>query len=230
MIKVNNQQVNIIRKGLDKLEHAYKQSTDEEIRTVVKEKVYLDLAIQIPMFDETFEEAFGKCRMRSLREIDELRDEVFAGLDIAELPQLSEKQIKKMFKKLPDKYIRQIYNDYNAKASARPLTYYSLKVDDGTKVFIFYENNEFFGEVVKTTPNVKGSSMYCQFCTALRMGPEIGYITKVSKSKAYNYRTKTVPCCVDGIQCNNDIVDTGKIKEFFELKENENNGENCNSN
>lgn len=230
MLYVDNVQYNIIRKALDKIEDAYKQSNDKNIRNIVKDKTYYDLVSYIPGFD-VFEECFNRCKMSNLYEVCELRDLVLQELEISKLPEITEKQVKKMFKKLPDKYIKQIYFDYNKRVQLGKLTYYSKQIDENTKIYIFYENGQFYSEICKTSLNANGSrELQCHLCNQMRKGYDIGYIGRRIKSKSDNYTSRMVSCCADNDMCNHDITQTRKIKEFFEFKENVKNEENIYSN
>ena len=216
MLDINNEQSTKIRKGLERIERAYSQSIDGNVRLAVKESVFLSLVDSVYGFDTAFEEAFEKCKMDSLIEITELQDYVFQNLNVAKMPQLTAQVVKRLFKKLPEKHQKRILQDYNEKSQKHNLTYYSLQLDNTTKVYIYNNNGDLGGEICKISASGRGiSESSCCFCNELRIGQDIAHISRIIKTGKGNYSSKMVSCCSDELQCNHDIVNREKFDEFF---------------
>lgn len=112
-----------------RLEEAYKQSNDQKARQLVKEQVLYEISERFPRFLEEYAESFTNCQMSSLREITELTAHVLSKYSVEKLPQITEKEAKRVLK-LKDKALKIFVRGYNAAIVSKNLTYYSQRIDD----------------------------------------------------------------------------------------------------
>ena len=76
--EVKNEEYNFLRKRMLRLEEVYKQSSDQKVRQVVKEKTLYEICDRFPDFYEEYQDSFEACKMSSLMEISNLIDLVMS--------------------------------------------------------------------------------------------------------------------------------------------------------
>lgn len=219
-LEIKNTEYNLIRQKLKRLEEAYGQSCDDNIRKSTKETAFMDLCMQIPAFYESFSEDFDKCQMISLRQIVDLSDAVLSQLDVQKLSRLELSQAKKILK-LKEKALNQFLRGYNETAERRPLTYYSQQIDE-KMVFLYYQDGQFIGVVGNVSKSQKMRESLCAFCNNFRKGDEIVFVSNTVSSANGDYSTLGQYCCKDTEKCNSSILDPTGLVNFMTYRGNQN--------
>lgn len=214
--KVKNEDFNFLRKRMFRLEEAYKQSNDEKIRQIVKEKTLYEICERFPTFFEKYSESFEACKMSSLIEITNLIDFVMSKYSVESLPQITEKEAKKVLR-LKDRSLKIFLRGYNDAMLNEKLTYYSQRIDDRL-VCLAMKDNEFVGTVTNITPNIRNRECLCHFCRQFRRGDDILYITNTAKTIKGDYSSIGQTICSNYEMCNKDIESSDALVKFLSFK------------
>lgn len=213
---IRNEDYNFIKKRMLRLEEAYKQSNDQKVRQLVKEQVLYEISERFPRFLEEYAESFTNCQMSSLREITELTAHVLSKYSVEKLPQITEKEAKRVLK-LKDKALKIFVRGYNAAIVSKNLTYYSQRIDDKL-VFFTTQDNMPLGLVSSINPNVRNKECLCYFCKQFRRGKDIVFITNSVKPKEGNYSCIGQTVCSDYEMCNRSIESNKTLVKIFKYK------------
>ncbi len=213
---LKNEEYNFLRKRMQRLEDSYKQSNDQKIRQVVKEKTLYEICERIPNFLETHLHEFENCQMSSLMEITNLIDSVMSKYSVEKLPQVTEKEVKKILK-LKDKALKAFVKGYNSAIINNNLTYYSQRIDDKL-IYLTKFGNELIGSVTNVALNVRNREHLCHFCKQFRSGDEILFITNAAKGAKGNYSCVGQTACSDYEICNKHIESNDTLIEFLKYK------------
>lgn len=221
MLKVNNLQLNLIRKGIFRLRDCYRQSNDSNIRNSVKEMVFYELSEGVDGFMDLFYDKFNACKMDSLASVEDLAEDILKSLDVEKMPKIDMATAKKLFRKMQEKDLRSVVAGYNKAVESGNMSYYSQTIDNN-RVFLYYDNGQFDGAVCSISRNDKGREIDCHFCHFFRRADDIEYVTKVEKGKKGNYTSRTVTCCSDHAMCNDAILSLEPLKDFLQTRRKEN--------
>jgi len=212
---VNNLEYNLIKKRLNRLKEAYSQSNDDDVLRTVKDQVYTELAIAIDKFDDSFSKDFDACKMSGLKEIEDLITTVNSNVIVQDLPRIELSSAKKILKQLSEKQLNAFVQAYNGLKT--PVTYYSKRFDDKLAI-ILPQDGTFIGVVAEIRKGDKQREQICAFCNNFRKGDEIGFVSNKVTSRKDEYRALGLLCCLDGVLCNTDILDTQKLISFISYK------------
>lgn len=204
---------NFIKARMKRLEEAYKQSCDHQVRNAVKEKTFYEIAGEIDDFYEKFGYLFETCKMSSLMEITKLTETVMSEYSAIPLPTIEISQAKRILK-LKERDLNNFVKAYNQVVSRQPLTYYSQIIDQKI-VFLTQINGEFVGTVGQITKDRRNRESLCAFCRKFRRGDEIVFVTTSTSAKNNaEYSVIGQYCCSDYNRCNNSIEDSSVLDEF----------------
>ena len=206
-------QYNFIRARMKRLEEAYKQSCDQQVRNAVKEKTFYEIAGEIDGFYEKFADLFEGCEMSSLMEITKLTDVVMGEYTALKLPPIETAQAKRILK-LKERDLNNFVKQYNQAVSKQALTYYSQLIDQKI-VFLTQIDGEFVGTVGQLSKDRRNRESLCVFCRQFRRGDEIVFATTSTPAKnSGEYSAVGQYCCSDYNRCNNAIEDSKALEEF----------------
>lgn len=214
--EVKNEEYNFLRKRMLRLEEVYKQSSDQKVRQVVKEKTLYEICDRFPDFYEEYQDSFEACKMSSLMEISNLIDLVMSKYSVEALSPITEKEAKKILK-LKDKPLKIFVKGYNDAITNKNLTYYSQRIDDKL-VFLTMDDNKFVGSVTNVTPNARNGECLCHFCRQFRRGNDILFITNTAKTSKGDYSSIGQTVCSDYSRCNKDIEARDAVVKFLKYK------------
>lgn len=204
---------NFIRARMKRLEEAYKQSCDQNVRNAVKEKTFYEIAGEIDGFYEKFGDLFDGCEMSSLMEITKLTEAVMSEYSATPLPVIEASQAKRILK-LKERDLNNFVKAYNAAVSKQPLTYYSQIIDQKI-VFLTQIDGEFVGTVGQISKDRRNRESLCAFCRQFRRGDEIVFATTSTPAKnSGEYSAIGQYCCSDYNRCNNSIEDSSVLEDF----------------
>lgn len=211
-MEIRNTDYNFIRNRMKRLEDTYKQSCDDNVRNIVKEKTFYEIASRIDGFYEMFAEAFGNCQMSSLMEIVKLSESVMGEYIASTLPTLAESEAKKMLK-LKERDLDKFLREYNKAVQSGHLTYYSQIIDQKI-VFIVESEGELIGTVGQVSRDKRVKESLCPFCRTFRRGDEIIFVTNKRSGRDGEYSTVGQYCCTDYVKCNLAIEDSSAMETF----------------
>jgi len=210
---VNNMEYNFIIKRLRRLEEAYKQSCDKNVRIAVRDQTLVDISDAIYGFYEQFGEKISLCKMGSLKEILDLIDEITGELDVQNMQELSLSSAKKMLK-LRERQLVSFVNEYNDVNAEKNLTYYGKQIDQ-KYVMISESSGELISTIADIPKETKNSETLCCFCKQFRKGNDIMFITSTAKKSNGEYNTIGQYCCSDYEKCNADIENNEGLVKFI---------------
>lgn len=213
---VRNEDYNFLRKRMLRLEESYKQSNDQRVRQVLKEKTLFEICERFPNFYEEYSNSFESCKMSSLMEITNLTDFVMSKYSVEKLSPITENEAKKILK-LKDKTLKIFVKGYNDAIVSKDLTYYSQRIDDKL-VCLTKQDNEFIGSVTNVTPNIRNRECLCYFCRQFRRGDDILFITNTAKTSKGEYSSIGQTVCSDYEMCNKDIESSAALVKFLRYK------------
>ena len=153
---LTNIEYNYLIQELNKIDEAYKQSTDKEVREFVKNKVLINLDIKFPELLKVKE-----LKMTNLNEIIKFKESILNFVTIKKNKLLKMEDLKKL--KIRENEKKQIIIDYNNNLH---LTYYSKQIDQ--KFIIIYEDNNNINSFITELSKNKGiNKNLCSFCNTL---------------------------------------------------------------
>ncbi len=217
-LEIYNTDYNMLRKKIEQLRETYMQSSDENVRNVVKEQVFYDLCEKIELFENHFAQYFETCKMNSLKEIDELAAEIFKNVSVIKMPKIQYEQIVKRIK-MASKNLKEIARNYNETIKQESLTYYS-QIIDTKMVFIFFHDDELHTVLCDVSQYNGVRKLHCRFCNSFRQSCEMGFVSNTIKFKKNEYSTLGINCCLDYNKCNQDILETQKLTDFMSYGKN----------
>lgn len=213
---IKNEDYNFLRKRMLRLEETYKQSTDQKVRQVVKEKTLYEICDRFPNFYDKFSYLFDKCQMSSLIEITDLIDNVMSKYSVEPLMHITENEIKRLLK-LKEKNLRAFVREYNAEIENKKLTYYSQRIDNKL-VFLTIDGDKIVGTVTDITPNIRSKECLCHFCRQFRRGDDIIFVTNINKNHKGDYSSIGQTVCSNYEMCNKNIESREDLIKFLEYK------------
>ncbi|CAG7641260.1 FusB/FusC family EF-G-binding protein [Paenibacillus allorhizosphaerae] len=208
---IRNHQYNLITKQLDLLQHAYNTVSDQKVVESVK---YSAEAKIIEAFGHVTED-----QQRLLSEISALKtaddfQKYALALEpyVIPFPQVTEKQIKKLFHKNKKLDIPKVASiDY---AHSTYLGWIDISTN---KMFLVYQQSgQIIGIEGKFTPTNKKST--CFICNKQR---EAALFTAVSKTRPANaspdyYKAVGNYMCIHSEDCNKSITDVTALEKFIQ--------------
>ena len=211
---ISNEEYNFIKKRMQYLEGAYKQSTDNLVRNAVKDSVLYEIGERIPDFYSEYSSLFSTCKMSSLKEILDLYYMIMNSYEIISFPKVENSNDIKRIIKLKDNNLKSFIRGYNEAVDKNSLSYYSQIIDDKL-VILTYCDGEFIGTVTDMTKRAKNGECLCFVCNRFRKGNEISFISNVSKKSNGEYSSIGQTICTDYVTCNKEIEDTDKLVKFL---------------
>lgn len=151
--------------------------------------------------------------MSSLKEINDINDKILSSLIINRMKEIDLSTAKKVLK-LKDKQLNNFVKSYNEAIKKENLTYFS-KVIDNKYIILFEKNDKFYGAVTEVSKERKVRKNLCYICNNFRIGDEIFFVANTTKKTNGEYNTIGHYCCSNYKKCNNDIIDSKKLKEFL---------------
>lgn len=208
---IRNHQYNVIKKQAGILQHASKTVTDPNVLEVVK---YRSEAKVIEAFSELTDIQIQLLsRISSLNTTEDIQQYV-SSLEpyLIEFPEVTEKQIKKLFPKNKKLKIPNL-----STINYRSITYIGWLDIAKNKMFIVYNmNGDVVGVEGKYTLTHKKNT--CSLCKGYG---KVALFSAISKSKPANaspdyYKAFGNYMCIDSDECNKNITDVTYLEKFIQ--------------
>lgn len=209
MTNIRNHQWNYIKKQIGNLQNACQTASDPKVVASVRYSVQskiMELLSESPDIQQLLLDPIA-----SLNTADDFREYLSsAEMHLAEFPQLTEKQIRKLFPKNKKLALPDLSVDY------RFVTYLGWVDISSTKLFIVYPlDGQVVGIEGKYTPTHKKS-----VCFLCNRHSETALFTAVSKARPAHaspdyYKAVGNYMCLDSRECNKHITNVDALEKFI---------------
>lgn len=205
---MSNHQYNFIKRHVGRLEYNIKTVTDQKVIAAVRYSTTLKVIEQVPLATDIQKANFET--IPTLNRAEEFHA-FLSGLedDLIEFPQVTDKQIKKMFSKNKKLKIPDL-----AAFDYRFMTYLGWIDISSNKLFIVYnlDGNIVGVECRYTLTHKKG------VCSLCNKHEEVALVTAQTKSKsgsADHFKRVGNYMCIDSLKCNQNITDVTYLEKFI---------------
>lgn len=207
---IRNHQYNVIKKQSAILEHALRTIADPKIGDSVRYSAQSKIMELFPNATDIQKQLLAS--ISALETADDFQKYLQSFEPyLVEFPQITEKQIEKLFPKTKKLKIPDLLNIDN-----RYATYLSWIDLSSSKLFIvYYVNGQFIGIEGRFTPLNKKS--VCFLCNRQE---ELALFSAISKKRPANsspdyYKAVGNYLCMDSIKCNKHITDVTSLETFI---------------